>query len=30
MKGYQIYNLVWLIIWALLGIGGLFGIIMGN
>lgn len=30
MKGYQIHNLVWLIIWALLGIGGLFGIIMGN
>lgn len=30
MKGYQVYNLVWLIVWALLGIGGLYGIIMGN
>lgn len=30
MKGCQIYNLVWLIVWALLGIGGIYGIIMGN
>lgn len=30
MKSYQVYNLVWLIVWALLGIGGIFGIIMGN
>lgn len=30
MKGYQVYNLVWLMVWALIGIGGLFGIIKGN
>lgn len=30
MNGYQIYNLAWVIIWALLGIGGVYGILMGN
>ena len=30
MNSYQIYNLAWVIIWALLGIGGVYGILMGN
>lgn len=30
MNGYQIYNLTWLIVWVLLGIGGAYGIYMGN
>lgn len=30
MKDYQVYNLVWLIVWVLLCIGGIYGIIMGN
>lgn len=30
MNGYQVYNLAWVIVWALLGIGGVYGIFMGN
>ncbi len=30
MNSNQIYNLAWVIIWALLGIGGVCGIFMGN
>lgn len=30
MNGYQVYNLAWVIIWALLAIGGVYGILMGN
>lgn len=30
MNGYQVYNLFWLIVWVLLGIGGAYGVAMGN
>lgn len=30
MNGYQVYNLAWVIIWAILAMGGAYGILMGN
>lgn len=30
MNGYQVYNLAWVIVWALLAMGGVYGILMGN
>ncbi len=30
MTGTQIYNAIWVFVWLMLGIGGVFGIIAGN